>query len=64
MVLAFRRLIKRFEEENALRPQTPPGPYPTPENDIERVKSFFLEHPKAHIKEAVARLNRKYNLAL
>ena len=42
-VLAFRRLVQRFEEENA--------------NDIDRVVTYFGDNPKVHLRQAVPDLN-------
>ena len=46
-ILAFTRILKRFQEESALRPQVPAGRSSEPlRNNIEAVKNFFEQNSK------------------
>lgn len=63
-LLSFQRLVKRFQETGATRPVVPPGRGPTTTSDkevhVEKVKSFFNEHPKAHVRQASEQLGMSY----
>ena len=58
-LMAFSRLISRFEKDAAIRPQAPSGTSPTYDRkqDCQKVKMFFRNKKKAHIREASQTLN-------
>ena len=60
-ILAFTRIMQRFKEESALRPQVPAGRSSEPlRNNIEAVKKIFEQNPKCHIREAARVLGLSY----
>ena len=62
-ILAFTRILKRFQEESALRPQVPAGRSSEPlRNNIQAVKKIFEQNLKCHIREAARVLKLWGNL--
>ena len=60
-ILGFTRIMQRFKEKSALRPQVPAGRSSEPlRNNIEAVKKFFEQNPKCHIREAARALGLSY----
>lgn len=57
----FRRVIDRFLESASVRPMVPTGFAPTSDESVQQVRDFFLLNPKAHIREAAARLGMSYS---
>lgn len=52
---AFHRLIERFDKHGAIRPCTPTGRSAIT-GDVEKVKAFFADNPRAHVREASKQL--------
>ena len=64
-LVQFERLLKRFnclKKTGAIHRIAPPGKASSfsVENDVEKVRKYFLDHPKAHIRGAVTELNISY----
>ena len=55
----FEMLLKRFQKTGAVHHTAPPGKDSSfsVEDDVEKVRKYFLDHPKAHIRNAVTELN-------
>ena len=58
-IRAFTRILQRFKEESALRPQVPVG-RSREHNNVEAVKNCFEQNPKIHIREATRVLGLSY----